>query len=602
VRGLVTALVHAVAMVWGASPFRVLVLLGVQLLSALSLLASVLLIDRVLEAALLVGRGEASVSRAVLPVVLLALVTTLTGVATAASNLQMRVLGALVERAVWRDVLAVTGSVGLDTFDDSDFYDQASRVEDRAGWQTRVVVQALSTMVGDGLGVVAGTIALLSLSPLLAPVLLLAGVPLLVTSRLSGRREFAFAVDQSRPYRERTYLQDVLTHREEAKEVRAFGLADALSTDWETSYGRYVADLRRHVSGLVRLSLTGGLGSALLIGTAMVLAVVLVGRGDLGVAEAGAALVAVRLLAGRVSGATRGVSQLFEASLFLQDLDSFRGRARNVGSTPPLPPAPEAFDEIKVSSLTFRYPGATVPAVDGVDLRLRKGEVVALVGENGSGKTTLAKLLAGLYQPDAGTIAWDGVDVRQYEPASVRGRITVLFQDFVRYRFTARTNIGLGRADDVVTDAEIRCAAAEADADGFLSALPTGYGTVLSKEFLGGTDLSLGQWQRVALARALLRNAPLVILDEPSASLDARAEHDFFERVRARFAGRTLVLISHRLATVRFADRIYVLAGGRVVEEGTHAPLMRQRGVYAQLFQLQAQGYGLDPSTSDLLN
>ena len=189
---------------------------------------------------------------------------------------------------------------------------------------------------------------------------------------------------------------------------------------------------------------------------------------------------------------------------------------------------------------------------------------------------------------------WDGVDVRRLDPEGVRRQMSVIFQDFVRYKLSARDNVGLGRPDDDADEEDVRRAAVQADADRFLSRLPAGYGTVLSKEYAGGSDLSLGQWQRVALARAFVRDAPFVILDEPSASLDARAEHDLFERIRTLLRGRTVLLISHRFSTVRSADRIYVLAEGQIVEQGDHTSLMRLGGLYAELFQLQASAY-LEP-------
>jgi len=230
-------------------------------------------------------------------------------------------------------------------------------------------------------------------------------------------------------------------------------------------------------------------------------------------------------------------------------------------------------------------------AIRDVSLSIRTGEIVALVGENGSGKTTLAKLLAGLYGPAAGTITWDGVDINGVDAAQLRTGIAVIFQDFVRFHLRARDNVGLGRVDAIDDLDGIREAAYQADADGFLSALPNGYETILGPEFEGGSDLSVGQWQRVALGRAFFRRAPFVILDEPTAALDPRAEHDLFERIRALLADRTVLLISHRFSSVRNADRIYVLQSGRVTETGTHEELMGLKGHYAELFQLQAAAY-----------
>jgi ATP-binding cassette subfamily B protein len=229
--------------------------------------------------------------------------------------------------------------------------------------------------------------------------------------------------------------------------------------------------------------------------------------------------------------------------------------------------------------------------VTGVSLEIGAGEIVALVGENGSGKTTLAKLLCRLYLPERGRVLWDGMDTATVDPDELRRSVAVIFQDFQRYHLPARDNIGLGRHDAADDLDAIRRAARQADADGFVAALPDGYDTMLGPEFTKGTDLSIGQWQRMALARAFFRDAPLVILDEPTAALDPRAEHELFERIRALLAGRTVLLISHRFSSVRAADRIYVMDGGQVAESGTHAELMAAGGQYAELFTLQASAY-----------
>jgi ATP-binding cassette subfamily B protein len=233
--------------------------------------------------------------------------------------------------------------------------------------------------------------------------------------------------------------------------------------------------------------------------------------------------------------------------------------------------------------------------VDRVSLEIRRGEVVALVGENGSGKTTLAKMLAGLYRPETGSIRWDDLDVSQVDPDELRRAVAVIFQDFERYLLPARENVGLGRKERIDELESIIAAATRADAHEFLAGLPEGYETMLGREFSGGFDLSIGQWQRVALARAFFRDAPFVILDEPTASLDARAESNLFERMRELLYGRSVVLISHRFSSVRSADRIYVMHEGRVVEEGSHDELMETDGLYAELFTLQARMYVEQP-------
>jgi ATP-binding cassette subfamily B protein len=226
-----------------------------------------------------------------------------------------------------------------------------------------------------------------------------------------------------------------------------------------------------------------------------------------------------------------------------------------------------------------------------VSLEIRKGEVVALVGENGSGKTTLAKLLAGLYSPDSGTITWDGVDLGDCDPALVRDSVAVIFQDFLKYLLTASDNVAFGRHERIDDRPTIEAAARRAGAHDFLSSLRHGYDSQLGPEFFGGSDLSVGQWQRVALARAFFRDAPFVILDEPTAALDPRAEAELFDSIRSLLEDRSVLLISHRFASVRSADRIYVLSAGEIVESGTHADLMAAGQLYAELFAMQAAGY-----------
>jgi ATP-binding cassette subfamily B protein len=388
----------------------------------------------------------------------------------------------------------------------------------------------------------------------------------------------------------RSYLFRVLTGTAAAKELRAFGIARVLADRYARLTEERTDALRRLIRKRLTLGLAGTLGgyafTAIIVGALAYLAL----TGRVAAAGALASIPAVILLTQRLQSLSFGATSLYEGALFMEDLNSF---LKSEGQIEPGPRA-EPLDPIKtlsVEDVSFTYPGGVRPALDGLSMEIRGDEVVALVGENGSGKTTLAKLLCGLYSPDSGTIRWNGADLAQTGPLRARSSAAVLFQDFVRYMFTARENIGIGKAEQLDDLPAIRDAAEMAGADPFLRELPDGYETTLSAEFEGGVNLSGGQWQRVALARALVRKAPLLILDEPTASVDARAEIEIFDLIRRLGRGRATLLISHRFSTVMSADRIYVLQKGRVTEAGTHGELMLNDGLYAELYRLQARAF-----------
>lgn len=586
---------QSVRLSWTADRTAFLLTSVLQLLGAAVVAAQVLIVKMVLDAILGVTEGAGSTTGVLVPVILLAGVTALVAVSAAVQVNQQRLLSELVTRATWQQMLDVAAAVGLRAFESPEFYNRLQRVETNALSRPFQLTHGLIGLIGGVAGSMGLSVAILMLEPVLLPLLLLAGVPLYLTSRRASRLEFDFTVAQTPRLRLRTYLGTVQTGRDEAKEVRAYGLAEALRERFDRVYDDYVAGLRRHLRRKTRVAVTGNALSAAFLAATLLALVWLVGRGRVSLAEAGAAIVAVRLLAQQVNTLFKGIQQIFESGLFLTDLHEFMALRPAAEHAEDGAPAPARFTTLTADGVTFTYPGSTQPALRDVSMRVDSGEVVALVGENGSGKTTLAKLLAALYEPDAGTISWDGTDLRTYARASVRRSIAVVFQDFVRYQLTARENVGLGQAERLNDDDAIMHAARRAGLDDTLAALPAGLDTYLSKMFKGGQDLSGGQWQRLALARAFFRDAPFVILDEPSSSLDARAEHDLFQSLQKLLDGGTVLFISHRFSTVRTADRIYVLHDGEIIEHGTHDELMAADGHYAELFRLQAAAY-LSPS------
>jgi ATP-binding cassette subfamily B protein len=424
--------------------------------------------------------------------------------------------------------------------------------------------------------------------------LLLAAIPVLITSRRQSQLEFDFLGRQAQSLRLRSYLTWLQTGRDEAKEVRAFGLARNFGQRLNTLYADYLRDLAQYLLHRSKLGAIGSLGSAILLALTLILLVWLISTARLGIADAAAALVGIRLLAGQVHHGFIGVQTIFESGPFIDDVDGFLtlAPAAEGGSRQTAPPT--EFHRIRADAVTFSYPGRSHLALQAANIEINRGEVVALVGENGSGKTTLAKVIAGLYEPGSGAVRWDGTDVRTFRPELYRERVAIIFQDFVRYALSAEESIAIARPNDEIDHAAVREAAKIADADSFLSALPAGYQTPLSRRFAGGHELSGGQWQKVAIARAFYRRAPLVIIDEPTASLDARAEYELFSSLHEVLRGRSALIISHRFSTVRTADRIYVLDQGRVVEHGSHDELMAVGGQYAELFHLQASAYSTD--------
>ncbi len=576
--------------VWTAGRAELCTVLGLQVLAAASLAVQVLAVERVLAAILAVGDGEGPLADLWLPVGVLAGVTALAGITSAVQQNVERLLAEKVTAETWRQVLATSTSVSLRHFEDPEFFDRLQRVETNALYRPYQVTQGLvlgsgAVLASAGLGA-----ALVTLHPLLLPLLLLGGLPLVLTGRRESRLEFDFAVRQAPAHRLREYLILLQTGRDEAAEVRAFGLAGALRRRLDDVQERHLAALRGHVRRRSVLAAVGNLAAALALALTLAALVWAVAEGEVAVAAAGAAIVAIRMLASQVQAIAGGVRLVFESGLFLDDVDAFCAVRPDDEDDDRLD-APATFGTVQTDAVSFTYPGAERPALEDVSITIGRGEVVALVGENGSGKTTLTKLVAGLYAPAAGCVRWDGVDARTYRGTSLRRLVTVIFQDFQRYAFSAADNVAIGRPDEEPDLPRVRAAASAAGIDATLARLPDGYGTPLSREFPGGHELSGGQWQRVALARALYRDAPLVVLDEPTAAMDARAEHDLFASLRTVLAGRSALVVSHRFSTVRSADRIYVLEAGRVVEEGDHDQLMALGGRYAELFRLQAAAY-----------
>ena len=528
------------------------------------------------------------------PVALLSVATAITGSAAALRAQQQRLLGEHATRLAWGRLLSVTSRIELEVYESPHFYDRLERLQTNTMSRPIGVANAVLGIVSGVVGIVGLTIALATIAPVLIVPLILGAGPSLWLARKASDSEFAFVTAFSDTWRRRFYLRELLTSRDPAKEVRAFEASELLLDRHETLTVAYVEGLKRQVRKRQNYSAATVVVSALLLAATLALLVWLLDRGRLSLQAAAAAIIAIRLLSTQLSSLFGSVGSIVESGVFLEEYEAFVNSPTADASAPG--GATPLRSSVQVRGLTYRYPGAGVDALSDVDLDIPAGQIVALVGENGSGKTTLAKVVGGLYAPSTGTVAWDGTVVSTDDRALLRASTAVIFQDFVRYHLSLRDNVGLGNAarltgpPDERLDEDVRNALTLAGAT-FVDSLPLGLDTILSREYAGGTELSGGQWQRVALARALFRSSQLVVLDEPSASLDPRAEHELFSDVRRLVAGRAALFVSHRYGNLHLADRIYVLQEGRVVEHGSHDELLAAEGVYASLYRLQADAY-----------
>ncbi|MBU8546768.1 ABC transporter ATP-binding protein [Roseomonas sp. CGMCC 1.13459] len=482
-------------------------------------------------------------------------------------------------------------TLDLETFEDAAFQDQLDRARRQTSGRMGLMGQIFN-QVQDLLTVASFAAGLLLYAPWLILLLLVALVPAFLGESHFNAQSYALDYFRAPERRELDYVRATAASAETAKEVKVFGLNDFLIDRYAQVSAAFYAGNRRLAQ---RRAFWGGAFTA--IGTvgyyvAFAFIVWRTLEGAFSIGDLTFLAGSFRRLRQLLEGLLAGFSTTASQALYLDDLFRFFEVTPAILSpADPLPFPTPIRQGFVFEDVGFRYPGAERWAVRHLSFTLTAGEVVALVGENGAGKTTLVKLLTRLYDPVEGRILLDGRDLRDYDLDALRGSIGVIFQDFVRYNFTAGDNIAVGRIEARADTARIERAAQRSQADAVIARLPEGLAQMIGKRFKNGVELSGGEWQKIAIARAYMREAEVLVLDEPTAALDARSEYEVFARFKELSQGKTAVLISHRFSSVRMADRILVLAEGKVESQGTHEELLAEGGRYAELFELQAAGY-----------
>ena len=579
-------------LVWETSPPLVVSSIVLRLFRALLPLATLWVAKLILDAAVgWVTRGRGTLAGVWKLVALELGLAIASDVLGRANTLLDSLLGDRFTNRVSVRLMEHSTALDLASFEDPVFYDKL----ERARKQTTGRMGLLASLLGlgqDFLSLVSLSAGLIVFSPWLMALLVAAVVPAFLGETHFTTLAYSVLFRKTPQRRLLDYLRLLGASTQSAKEVKIFGLGRYLSQRYhdisESIYEENKAlAIRRAIAGSgLNVISTGGYYWAY-------------------------AVVLVRYLAGGISVGTltfltgafsrsrsyierilSGFTDISDQAIFLKDLFEFFAMEPSIRSKPNALPGPRPIREgFEFRNVAFAYPGTDRLVVKNLSFRLQPQEKVALIGENGAGKTTVVKLLARLYDPTAGSILLDGVDLREYDVEELRREIGVIFQDYMRYDMLVRENIGFGQIENLDDRARVESAAVKSLTKKLVDRLPNGYDQMVGRRFEGGVDLSGGEWQKLALARAYMRDAQVLMLDEPTATLDARAEYEVFQRFGDLTRGRMAVLISHRFSTVRMADRILVLAGGEIRERGTHKELLALGGRYAELFELQAAGY-----------
>ena len=587
---------EAFRLVWsasrGATLAGVVLTLVAALLPAAQAWAGKLIVDAIVSA---ISQGMAPVAglRYVAPYLALEFgLLLISSVTSQVRSLTDRILQSQLTNHV--NSLIISKATGLDLrfFEDPIFYDMLQNARRQADVSALNIVNSTLQMVQQVITLASLIVLLVRFSPWLAVIVFVSAIPAFLSQSQYAERAFRAVSRRAPEARLLNYLETLLTGSESVKEIKLFGLGEPLLRRYQELFTRFYLEDRAIAERRTIAGLGWGLLSMLAYYGSYAWIVLRTVAGSITLGDMTMFLGIFRQSQSSIRSLLDSLNRLYESNLYLDNLMTYLKLRPELTSPAEGLPAPEPIRRgIEFRHVSFCYPGSDVEVLSDINLRIQPGERIALVGLNGAGKTTLIKLLTRLYDPTEGRVLLDGVDLREYDLKSLHQRFGVIFQDYVRYQFTVRENIGFGQVDALDDLARIKDAADHGGASPIIEKMPLGYDTMLGRRWEKGQELSGGQWQKIALARAFMRKAEVLVLDEPTSALDAEAEYEVFRRFGELMEGRIAVLISHRFSTVRMADRIVVLSAGKIIELGSHAELVRLDGAYARLFNLQAEGY-----------
>jgi len=585
-------------LVWRSSPRWTLVNLFLVLIQGLLPLVALYLMKRLVDvvtAGVSAADKSAAVQQVIYWILLAAVVAVVTAFSRSISELASEAQSYLVTDHVSDLIHAQSIQIDLEYYESSSHYDTLHRAQQEATYRPTRIVNGLVQIGQNGISLLGVIGLLLAFNPYLAFVLFAAALPTVLVRIFYTRRLYRFEQEQTKQERKAWYYHWIMTNSGYAKEVRLFDLGSMFKRRYRhlrqvLREGRLSITRRRALADFSVQAL-----AAVAVYAVIGYAAYMIIQGFITLGDLLAIFLGFQIGLYAMQAILRGLAGLYEDNLFLTNFYQFLElKPRIQIPTNPIAVPAQIQHGLKFNRVSFTYPNSTQTVLDQVDLTLSPGEVIALVGENGSGKTTLIKLLCQLYNPNSGNITLDGVDLRLMDPVQWRRQISVVFQDFAHYQLRAWENIWMGNTAEEPDRPQITQAAKIVGADPVIQGLPQGYESHLGHWFEEGTELSAGEWQKVALARAFYRPARLIVLDEPTNSLDPLAEAELFTQFRQLIQDRSAILISHRLSTVQIADCIYVMDKGKIVERGSHQELLHLNGFYARLFLAQAEHYQVD--------